>query len=128
MRRRSAFTAEQADRLTTLLESAPALPVVVRADGRIDASDRLAGWLGLEKVPKFISQLVEAEGGLKPKDGEALAREISAAQKAGKSFHRSVRAQGSSRSPLRRGATDGTGLSAPVGGVFWVFIALRTPI
>src|SRR3546814_3370135 len=74
MRRRSAFTAEQADRLTTLLESAPALPVVVRADGRIDAPDRLAGWLGLEKVPKFISQLVEAEGGLKPKDGEALAQ------------------------------------------------------
>src|SRR3546814_1988036 len=54
MRRRSAFTAEQADRLTTLLGSAPALPVVVRADGRIDAPDRLAGWLGLEKVPKFI--------------------------------------------------------------------------
>src|SRR3546814_2112116 len=61
MRRRSAFTAEQADRLTTLLESAPALPVVVRADGRIDAPDRLAGWLGLEKVPKFISQLVRSE-------------------------------------------------------------------
>src|SRR3546814_4157141 len=97
MRRRSAFTAEQADRLTTLLESAPALPVVVRADGRIDSPDRLAGWLGLEKVPKFISQLVEAEGGLKLKDGEALARDISAAQKAGKRFTRSV-----SRSEERR--------------------------
>ncbi|HKX35618.1 MAG TPA: histidine kinase, partial [Rhizorhapis sp.] len=86
MRRRAAFAAEQADRLATLLESAPALPVMVRADGRLDAPDRLAGWLGLESVPKFISQLTEAEGGLKPDDGQALARDISAAQKAGKSL------------------------------------------
>src|SRR3546814_18082957 len=58
MRRRSAFTAEQADRLTTLLESAPALRVVGRADRRVYAPARLAGWLGLVKVPKFIVQLV----------------------------------------------------------------------
>src|SRR3546814_17773090 len=90
MRRRSAVTAEQADRLTTLLESAPALPVVVRADGRIDAPDRLAGLLGLEKVPKFISPLFAAAGGLKPKDGDALGLHYSAALEAGKRFTRTV--------------------------------------
>src|SRR3546814_10121709 len=66
MRRRSAFTAEKADRLTTLLESEPALTVVVRADGRNDATDRQGGGLGLEKVAKCITQIVEAEGGWKP--------------------------------------------------------------
>src|SRR3546814_5521994 len=86
----------------------------------------LAGWLGLEKVPKFISQLVEAEGGLKPKDGEALARDISAAQKAGKSFTRSVSAQGSSRSLLVRGAPAGTGLSGPGGVILWIFDATES--
>src|SRR3546814_11461156 len=88
----------------------------------------LAGWLGLEKVPKFISQLVEAEGGLKPKDGEALARDISAAQKAGKSFTRSVSAQGSSRYLLVRGAPAGPGLSGPGGQRLWRFDETESPV
>src|SRR3546814_11506055 len=87
------------------------------------SSDVCSSDLGLEKVPKFISQLVEAEGGLKPKDGEALARDISAAQKAGKSFTRSVSAPGSSRSLLVRGAPAGTGLSGPGGVILWIFVA-----
>src|SRR3546814_19773795 len=68
----------------------------------------------------------EAEGGLKPKDGEALARDISAAQKAGKSFTRSVSAQGSSRSLLVRGAPAGTGLSGPGGVILWIFDATES--
>jgi signal transduction histidine kinase len=128
MRRRAAFAAEQADRLATLLESAPALPVLVRADGRIDAPDRLAGWLGLESVPKFVSQLTEAEGGLMPEDGRALARDISAAQKAGKSFTRPVSAQGSSRSLLVRGAPAGAGLSGPGGVILWLFDATESQV
>src|SRR3546814_18870705 len=71
MRRRSPFTAEQADRLTTLLESAPALTVVARADGRIAAPARLAGWLGPDECPTCISHLVASEGGTKPKCREA---------------------------------------------------------
>src|SRR3546814_4710089 len=90
------------------------------------SSDVCSSDLGLEKVPKFISQLVEAEGGLKPKDGEALARDISAAQKAGKSFTRSVSAQGSSRSLLVRGAPAGTGLSGPGGVILWIFDATES--
>ena len=128
MRRRAAFAAEQADRLATLLESAPALPVMVRADGRLDAPDRLAGWLGLESVPKFISQLTEAEGGLKPEDGQTLARDISAAQKAGKSFTRPVSAQGSSRALLVKGAPAGAGVSGPGAVILWLFDATDSQI
>lgn len=126
MRRRAAFSAEQADRLATLLESAPALPVLVRADGRIEAPERLAGWLGLEKAPKFLSQLTEAEGGLKPDDGKALVQDISAAQKAGKSFTRAVSARGSSRALLVRGAPAGTRLSGPGGVILWLFDATES--
>ncbi|MBB4641630.1 PAS domain-containing sensor histidine kinase [Rhizorhapis suberifaciens] len=128
MRRRSAFAAEQADRLALLLESAPALPVLVRADGRIEAPDRLAGWLGLESVPKFVSQLTEAEGGLEPKDGQTLAHDISAAQKAGKSFTRPVSAQGSSRALLVRGSPAGPALSSPGGVILWLFDATESQV
>ncbi|MBK5264059.1 MAG: histidine kinase, partial [Alphaproteobacteria bacterium] len=126
MRRRAAFAAEQADRLATLLEAAPALPVIVRADGRMEAPDRLAGWLGLESVPQFVSQLTEAQGGLKPEDGAALARDIGAAQKAGKSFTRSVSAQGSPRALLVRGAPAGSSLSGPGGVILWLFDATES--
>lgn len=126
MRRRAAFSAEQADRLATLLESAPALPVLVRADGRIEAPERLAGWLGLESAPKFVSQLTEAEGGLKPEDGRALVQDINAAQKAGKSFTRPVSARGSPRALLVRGAPAGAHLSGPGGVILWLFDATES--
>lgn len=126
MRRRAVFVTEQADRLATLLESAPALPVMVRADGRIDAPERLANWLGLESVPKFVSQLTDASGALRPEDGRALAKDISAAQKAGKSFTRPVSARGSSRALLIRGAPAGAGLSGPGGVLLWLFDATES--
>src|SRR3546814_5254352 len=48
MQRRSAFVAGQAERLASLVEASPQLPVIVRADWRIEASERLGRWLGLE--------------------------------------------------------------------------------
>src|SRR3546814_2685931 len=58
--------------------------------------------------------------------GETLPGVISAAQKAGKSFTRSVSAQGSSRSLLVRGAPAGTGLSGPGGVILWIFDATES--
>src|SRR3546814_15331569 len=48
MQRRSAFVAGQAERLASLVEASPQLPVIVRAEWRIEASERLGRWLGLE--------------------------------------------------------------------------------
>ena len=43
----------QARRLARMVDESPALPLLVRADGRIEAPQRLAGWLGLDAVPQF---------------------------------------------------------------------------
>ena len=48
MQRRSAFVAGQTERLASLVEASPQLPVIVRADWRIEASERLGRWLGLD--------------------------------------------------------------------------------
>src|SRR3546814_8041975 len=62
MQRRSAFVAGQAERLASLVEASPQLPVIVRADWRIEASERLGRWLGLERGPRNFDELRRAEG------------------------------------------------------------------
>ena len=45
MRREGTQSQGKLDRLTMLLASAPAAPVIVHPDGRLEAADRLAKWL-----------------------------------------------------------------------------------
>ncbi|MFM9851736.1 MAG: PAS-domain containing protein [Sphingomonadaceae bacterium] len=123
LRKRAAFSTSQADRLASLLESAPALPLMVRNDGRIEAPERLADWLGLSKVPSFVTDLAGHNAGLTDEDAAALGRDISAVQKTGRSFARALRAQGSSRTLLVRGAPAATRLSASGAVILWVFDA-----
>ena len=47
-------------RMQHLVDVAPAIPLLVRTDGRIEAPERLARWLGLEQIPAYLSEL---EGG-----------------------------------------------------------------
>src|SRR5437870_142578 len=56
----------EAARFAALLGGSPALPMVVAPDGRIDASERLADWLGLKRLPEHIGALAGGEGGLVP--------------------------------------------------------------
>ncbi|MBH1992330.1 MAG: PAS-domain containing protein [Sphingomonadaceae bacterium] len=111
------------DRLSILLASAPAAPVIIHPDGRLEAADRLAKWLGKPRVPTFASELIAADGGLEPDDAAALGREIASAQKAGKSFSLPVRGVGSTRLLLVRGAPAGPGLASNGGVVLWIFDA-----
>ena len=56
MRERRAEAAQRnARRLARLVDESPALPLLVRSDGRIESPARLAGWLGLDAVPKDCS-------------------------------------------------------------------------
>ncbi|WP_298853573.1 PAS domain-containing sensor histidine kinase [uncultured Sphingomonas sp.] len=123
MRTASRDAGQQAERLGLLLDSAPALPMMVRADGRIEASERLGDWLGLARIPNFLADLTVAGAGLSADDAAALARDVEAAQRSGKSFSRAVKAQGSSRTLLIRGAPAAPGLSAPGGLILWFFDA-----
>ncbi len=126
MRRRGMQAQGRLDQLTALLESAPAVSLLVRTDGHIEAPDRLADWLGKDRVPSYISELTAADGGLVPADARLLAIAIAAAQKAGKSFSLPVHGAGSARTLLVRGAPATPGL-APAGSVIlWIFDATET--
>nr|WP_041392853.1 PAS domain-containing sensor histidine kinase [Sphingobium sp. SYK-6] len=126
LRRSSRQARGQADRLADLLQSAPAIPMLVRSDGRIEAPDRLANWLGRTTVPAFLSELVSEEGGLEPEHSRALAAEVKAAQRGGRSFVLPIRARGSSRTLLVRGGPAGPDLASPGTIVLWIFDATES--
>lgn len=123
MRREGRQAQGKFDRLTSLLASAPAAPIIIHTDGRIEAADRLAKWLGKERVPAFVSELTSADGGLEPDDAAALAEEIAATQRAGRSFALPVRGEGSSRLLLVRGAPAGPVLGESGSVTLWIFDA-----
>ncbi|WP_246610947.1 PAS domain-containing sensor histidine kinase [Aquisediminimonas profunda] len=126
LRKRAEFSTSQADRLASLLESAPALPLMVRNDGRIEAPERLADWLGLPKVPNFVSDLAGHNCGLTDDDAAALVRDVSAVQRTGRSFSRAIRAQGSSRTLLVRGAPAAIRLGSAGAVILWWFDATES--
>ena len=66
-RRRAAAAHATAERLTLLLDRSPALPMLVRVDGRLEAPDRLAQRLGLAHPPAFLSDLRSGGEGVSQK-------------------------------------------------------------
>ncbi|MDB5704628.1 MAG: histidine kinase, partial [Sphingomonas bacterium] len=125
-RRDAAATLAANARLEALIGSAPALAMVVRADGRLELPDRLADWLGLSPSPRYLDDLAGRDGGLTPDDARAIAADVAAAQKAGRPFSRAVRARGSSRALMIKGNRAPRDLQAPGGVVLWVFDATES--
>src|SRR5437870_3799713 len=81
----------------TLLELTPARPLVVRADGRIEADARLVRELGLETHPNRFAELSGNDSGIAPDDLEALTEEVEAARVSAGRIARKVRAKASGR-------------------------------
>src|SRR5688572_33348118 len=61
-----------ARRLTRMIDDSPAVPLLVKADGKIEGPERLAAWLGLQQLPGYISELGGEDAGLSPNDLEQL--------------------------------------------------------
>ena len=80
-----------------LLELAPARPLLVRADRRIEADSQLLRELGVGGTPKTLSELATATGGVDAEDLDALQQDIEAAQACAGRITRTVRAQGAGR-------------------------------
>ena len=55
--RKAEASRKAARRMVRMIDESPAIPLIVRVDGRIEASERLAGWLGLPKLPQYLSEL-----------------------------------------------------------------------
>lgn len=126
LRRRGHHQREQADRLAALLQSAPAVPMLIRPDGRIEAPARLAGWLGLAAVPAYLSELTSEGGCFDAADSAALSADILSAQRGAKSFSRAIMVRGSSRALLVKGAPAGPDLANPGAAILWLFDATES--
>lgn len=110
-----------ARRLTRMIEEAPAIPLLVRADGRIEGPARLAGWLGLEHLPGYLSELSTSDAGLVPEDLANLAQAVQSTQKTARPFSMHVVPRGSGRSLALRGHLANPQSSAGGAAMIWVF-------
>ncbi len=92
-----------ARRLTRMIDDSPAIPMLVRADGRIEGPDRLASWIGLDRLPGYLSELDGGEKGLSGSDLEELREAVRRTQKTAAPFRMVVTPRGSERSLALRG-------------------------
>src|SRR5947209_2999028 len=81
----------------TLLELTPARPLVVRADGRIEADAQLVRDLGLSAGPSHLADLGGINSGLAQLDLEALIETVEAARVSAGRVSSKVHAAGSGR-------------------------------
>lgn len=103
-RARQARTARgTARRLTRMVEDSPAVPLLVRSDGKIEGPERLAAWLGLDKLPGFLSELDGGEVGLSASDVERLRNAVRKTQKTAAPFSLVVSPRSSGKSLALRG-------------------------
>ena len=110
--------------LKALLHDAPAVPLMVAADGRLTGSSRLADWLGLRKLPRYLIDLGGTNDGLPEREIELLADDVKTAQRSGRPFARSLHPQGGTRILLAHGRPAGTAGTGSI--VLWIFDATET--
>jgi len=113
-------------RMQHMLEVAPAVPMLVRVDGKIEASHRLARWLGLDAIPNYLSELAcdpenSDKGGLSSIQVEQLADEVRRTQKTAAPFSLALTPPGSKRSLSFQGALADPQVSPGGAALVWVF-------
>jgi signal transduction histidine kinase len=120
---RSIASRKTAQRLSRLIEEGPAIPLLVRADGRIEAPDRLARWIGLEKVPEYLSELAGGEGrGLTEAQVDTLTRNVRRTQKTAKPFRMAINVSpDSGKSLALQGSLADPAVSPGGSALVWVF-------
>lgn len=110
-----------ARRLGRMVEESPALPLLVRTDGRIEASPRLAQWLGLDEVPQYLSELDGNGRGLPAEKLAELTEAVRRCQKTAAPFRMAVTPHGSSRSLALRGHLADPQVSPGGAALVWIF-------
>ncbi|MEZ5744756.1 MAG: PAS-domain containing protein [Sphingomonadaceae bacterium] len=110
-----------ARRLSRMIDESPALPLLVRADGRIEAPQRLANWLGLDRTPEYLSELDGGDKGLAPETLALLGDAVRQTQKTATAFRMVATPRGSSRSLAFRGHLADPQVSPGGSALVWVF-------
>jgi signal transduction histidine kinase len=95
--RRASAIMSSAHAMASLLDVAPARPLLVHADGRIEVDPRLLRDLGIAQAPAKLTDLAGDTAGIEQEDLDALVSDIQAAALAGGKVERKVRSAGSRR-------------------------------
>lgn len=124
--RKAEASLRQSRRLARLVDESPAVPLLVRADGRIEAPQRLANWLGLDAVPQFLTELdgerVDGgDGGLTTQQITELTEAVRRCQRTAAPFRMVVTPRGSTRSLALRGHLADPQISPGGAALVWVF-------
>ncbi len=119
--KKAATTQRNARKLARMIEESPALPMLVRADGRIEASQRLAQWLGLDSLPQYLSELDSGNAGLTPEALAELSESVLRTQKTAAPFQMVATPRGSSRSLALRGHLADPQISPGGAALVWIF-------
>ncbi len=110
-----------ARRLSRMIDDCPAIPLLVRGDGRLEGPDRLAAWLGMAKMPGFLSELGGEDFGLSPLDLADLREAVRRTQKTATPFQLVLTPQGSTKSLAIRGQQADPAVAAPGTALLWWF-------
>jgi len=121
-RQRAQKTLRQTARLTRLLETGPAVPVVVRSDGKLEASDRLMRMLGLERSAEKLGDLHDpAGGGISEAHLTELEGNVLNAQRSAGKFRLPLSLQNSQRRFLVTGSMADTQIYPNGAALLWFF-------
>ncbi|WP_228244037.1 PAS domain-containing sensor histidine kinase [Porphyrobacter sp. GA68] len=109
-------------RLSRILEEAPAVPLLVRTDGRVEAPQRLARWLGLERMPEYLTELAgDGESGLTEAQVEQLTTMVRRTQRTAAPFKLALTPPGSKRTLSLRGVIADPEIYPSAAALVWVF-------
>jgi signal transduction histidine kinase len=122
LRRQSLKTLRQTARLARLLETAPAIPVVVKGDGRIEAADRFSRLMGLSAPATSLTDLGgHHDAGLTKSDLAQLEDKVRETQRTGKDFVLPLVIEGSDRRLLVVGSIADAVIYPNGAALLWFF-------
>lgn len=122
-RRRATASRVSAERLSLLIDRSPAMPMLVRVDGRLESPERLGQRLGLSDPPAYLSDLHGGDTGLAADDLALLEREVQGTQRTGRSFSLTLSPIGSPRRLIVEGAPASRSLLPGGGTMLWWYDA-----
>jgi signal transduction histidine kinase len=122
LRRQSLKMLRQTSRLARLLETAPAFPVVVKGDGRIEAADRFSRMMGLAAPAGSLTDLGgHGDAGLSTTDLANLEDKVRETQRTGKDFALPLAIEGSQRRLLVIGGIADAVIYPNGAALLWFF-------
>ncbi|WP_338465696.1 PAS-domain containing protein [Novosphingobium sp. ZN18A2] len=119
--RRAEASQRMARRLGRMVDESPALPLLVRADGRIEGPPRLAGWFGLDRMPGYLTELDAGTRGLDEVQLSRLTDAVRLAQKTGAPFRLALRPRGGETALAVKGHLADPEVSPGGAALCWVF-------